>query len=513
MPRSRPRSSSGRSTVPGRRRPVGAVVRAVPHARPDPREGDRRHRRQGRAGQGQRRREPGRSPGVPGAVDPGRVRAARTARSSTASSAPTPSTTCSSSSTACCRPRSEDELATLLAAGDEASLRQALELEPGNEDAVVALAELLVDAGRRRGGAGAAGAHPGDRAHPPGRRRAPALGDARPSDDYDATLDALLDRVKDDEEARQEFVDILELMGPDDPRTADYRRKLTGPAVLTPFPVGSPHTDIPRILRRASARRREEDVVPSAVSSDGRVPFDPAPIELRRPRSGATMVARWRLAARPWVDWFGLAPPDRRRRHRGRRRRRRLVAAALAGPPTEAGLPLAATTTAAATSAGGRGHARCAGWRGHHHDVAPTSSWSTSPARSRARACTSCRPGARVARRRRRRRRAAPGPTSTRSTSPRRSPTATGSTSPSSASTVAGRRRCPPGRRRRRRRRTGRPQPGDRRRARRAARHRSGHGRRRSSTTASEHGPFARSTSWRTSAASGRRSSTRSAPW
>ena len=33
--------------------------------------------------------------------------------------------------------------------------------------------------------------------------------------------------MKDDDEARQQFVDILELMGPDDPRTADYRRRLT----------------------------------------------------------------------------------------------------------------------------------------------------------------------------------------------------------------------------------------------------------------------------------------------
>ena len=29
--------------------------------------------------------------------------------------------------------------------------------------------------------------------------------------------------MKDDDEARQQFVDLLELMGPDDPRTADYR--------------------------------------------------------------------------------------------------------------------------------------------------------------------------------------------------------------------------------------------------------------------------------------------------
>ena len=35
-------------------------------------------------------------------------------------------------------------LAALIGAGDEQSLRQAIELDPGNEDAVIALAELLV---------------------------------------------------------------------------------------------------------------------------------------------------------------------------------------------------------------------------------------------------------------------------------------------------------------------------------------------------------------------------------
>ena len=37
----------------------------------------------------------------------------------------------------------------------------------------------------------------------------------------------LLDQVKGDDDARQKFVDILELMGPLDPRTSDYRRQLT----------------------------------------------------------------------------------------------------------------------------------------------------------------------------------------------------------------------------------------------------------------------------------------------
>ena len=33
--------------------------------------------------------------------------------------------------------------------------------------------------------------------------------------------------MKDDDDARQQFVDLLEVMGPDDPRTADYRKQLT----------------------------------------------------------------------------------------------------------------------------------------------------------------------------------------------------------------------------------------------------------------------------------------------
>jgi putative thioredoxin len=48
-----------------------------------------------------------------------------------------------------------------------------------------------------------------------------------PDDDFDAKLGDLLDRVKEDDDARQQFVDILELMGPDDPRTASYRKQLT----------------------------------------------------------------------------------------------------------------------------------------------------------------------------------------------------------------------------------------------------------------------------------------------
>ena len=39
-------------------------------------------------------------------------------------------------------------------------------------------------------------------------------------------LDSLLTRVKDDPDARQEYLDLLETLGPDDPRTLGYRKAL-----------------------------------------------------------------------------------------------------------------------------------------------------------------------------------------------------------------------------------------------------------------------------------------------
>ncbi len=119
----------------------------------------------------------------------------------------------------------ENALVSLIEAGDEASLRSALEIDPSNEDAIVALADLLVEAGQP------------DEALallariPESERTRVVAAKARigvaPDDDYDATLAALLDQVKTDDEARQQFVDILELMGAHDPRTAAYRKQLT----------------------------------------------------------------------------------------------------------------------------------------------------------------------------------------------------------------------------------------------------------------------------------------------
>jgi len=119
----------------------------------------------------------------------------------------------------------QQAIASLLAAGDEASLRQALELEPGNDEAVCLLAELLVAAGRADEALALLARIPEtDRS---ARIAAAARLSQNPTDDFDDKLVSLLDTVKADEVARQEYVDILAVMGPEDPRTAKYRKLLT----------------------------------------------------------------------------------------------------------------------------------------------------------------------------------------------------------------------------------------------------------------------------------------------
>jgi putative thioredoxin len=113
----------------------------------------------------------------------------------------------------------------LAAKGDEASLRAALELEPGHHDAVVALAQLLAGRGEGEEALALLARVP----ETADVRRVAALarvGAAVPGDPA-AELDALLDRVKGDDDARRRFLDLLEVLGPDDPRTAAYRRALT----------------------------------------------------------------------------------------------------------------------------------------------------------------------------------------------------------------------------------------------------------------------------------------------
>jgi putative thioredoxin len=120
---------------------------------------------------------------------------------------------------------SDQTISLLLEQGDENSLLQVLDLDPGNEEAVVNLAELWVHAGRTQDALALLARIPENGEV----RRVAALArvGSAPTDDYDQRLSELLPAVKTDDEARQAYVDLLELMGPEDPRTGGYRKKLT----------------------------------------------------------------------------------------------------------------------------------------------------------------------------------------------------------------------------------------------------------------------------------------------
>ncbi len=112
----------------------------------------------------------------------------------------------------------------LVAAGDEASLRQALELEPGHLAATLALAEVLVERGDTEEASVLLNKVPetAEVRHLKARAHNPDL-----PPDVDARLGELLGRVKADEGARKDFLDLLEVLGSDDPRTGTWRKRLT----------------------------------------------------------------------------------------------------------------------------------------------------------------------------------------------------------------------------------------------------------------------------------------------
>ena len=118
------------------------------------------------------------------------------------------------------------EVERLVALGDEASLVAALQLDNDNVAAVSALALLLVE--RAGDGDREAALNLLERIPESAEtRRVAAMARIEPVEDIEASLADLLGTVKEDDDSRRRFVDLLELLGPDDPRTADWRRRLT----------------------------------------------------------------------------------------------------------------------------------------------------------------------------------------------------------------------------------------------------------------------------------------------
>lgn len=125
---------------------------------------------------------------------------------------------------------SDDKLAELVAAGDEDSLRAALDIQADHHDAIVTLAELL--ATRQDDGDADEALTLLERVpETPETRRVAAVartgGNGTGPSDITEKLEQLLDHVGEDEAARREFIDLLEVLGPEDPRTVDYRKKLS----------------------------------------------------------------------------------------------------------------------------------------------------------------------------------------------------------------------------------------------------------------------------------------------
>lgn len=122
-------------------------------------------------------------------------------------------------------PKELTEVERLVEVGDEAALLAALELEADNVEAVLSLAELY--AGEERGGEALALLERIPES--PDTRRVAALARRGPEAALGVSdrLTELLGSVRSDDDARREFVDLLELLADDDPSKADWRRKLS----------------------------------------------------------------------------------------------------------------------------------------------------------------------------------------------------------------------------------------------------------------------------------------------
>ena len=118
------------------------------------------------------------------------------------------------------------ELEKLIENGDEESLRKALEIEADNAIAVTSLAQFLVE--RNGDGDKEEAVNILERIpETPETRRVLAIARLEDVGDIESELSELIGKVKIDEKARGRFIDLLELLGPEDPKTSEWRQRLT----------------------------------------------------------------------------------------------------------------------------------------------------------------------------------------------------------------------------------------------------------------------------------------------
>jgi putative thioredoxin len=115
----------------------------------------------------------------------------------------------------------------LVSQGDEASLRSALELDANNVDAAVALGELLRTSDRLEEALAVLAPFEHQLAAKTVLARIHLQqGGVTMSGDMDLTLEHLLEQAKSDETARANLLEMLDALGPQDPRYVTFRRRL-----------------------------------------------------------------------------------------------------------------------------------------------------------------------------------------------------------------------------------------------------------------------------------------------
>ncbi len=120
----------------------------------------------------------------------------------------------------------DSTVAALIEAGDETALRQALEIEPDNAEAITALAALLIESGSTEEALEFLAKIPETTEVRHLAALARAGGEVGSDDEITSQLAELLTTVKSDDDARAKYVDLLELVD-DETLRLDWRRKLS----------------------------------------------------------------------------------------------------------------------------------------------------------------------------------------------------------------------------------------------------------------------------------------------